>query len=130
MRVGRSGVGTARDGPAAPLTVPPVRRGAPGGCSVVDDSDPIRDLVVVNLELEGFEVRSAPDGGGLATRRRVWRPDVITLDVVMPRLDGFETSARLRADAGTATIPMVHGHRRARWPPTGPAARRSGWTPT
>ena len=41
----------------------------------------------------------------MARSSTAWRPDVITLDVVMPRLDGFDTLARLRADPATATDP-------------------------
>jgi CheY-like chemotaxis protein len=74
---------------------------------VVDDSDAIRALIVVNRELEGYDVRTATDGLQALEIVRDWRPDVITLDVVMPRLDGFETLERLRADPGTADIPVV-----------------------
>ena len=74
---------------------------------VVDDSDVIRDLIVVNLELEGLAVRSASDGEAALEIVADWRPDVITLDVVMPGLGGFETLERLRADPATADIPVV-----------------------
>jgi CheY-like chemotaxis protein len=74
---------------------------------VVDDHQPVRDLIVVNLELEGFEVRSARDGQEGLEIALAWRPDVITLDVIMPRLDGFGTLERLRADPVTAQIPVV-----------------------
>ncbi|MCC9306887.1 response regulator [Kitasatospora sp. RB6PN24] len=74
---------------------------------VVDDSEVIRQLIRVNLELEGFEVVTAADGAEcLEVVRRV-RPDVVTLDVMMPRLDGLRTAARLRADAGTAGLPIA-----------------------
>ena len=74
---------------------------------VVDDSDAVRDLLVVNLELEGFEVRAAVDGAEGAEAAEAWRPDVITLDVVMPRLGGFETVELLRSAESTAGIPVV-----------------------
>ena len=74
---------------------------------VVDDSAPVRDLLSVNLELEGFEVRCAVDGQDGLEQALAWIPDVITLDVVMPRLDGFATLERLRADERTASIPVV-----------------------
>ena len=74
---------------------------------VVDDSAPVRELLMVNLELEGFEVRSASDGLEGLESATSWVPDVITLDVVMPRLGGFETLERLRADPATAGIPVV-----------------------
>ncbi len=74
---------------------------------VVDDSAAIRTLIVVNLRLEGYDVREAGDGEQALEVVGEWRPDVITLDVVMPRLDGFGTLQRLRADPGTADIPVV-----------------------
>ncbi len=81
--------------------------GVPVKVLVVDDSQPVRYLLVVNLELEGFDVRAAGDGlEGVATAT-TWKPDVVTLDVVMPRLDGFGALARLRTDPATATIPVV-----------------------
>ncbi|MFE9422841.1 response regulator transcription factor [Kitasatospora sp. NPDC006697] len=81
--------------------------GVSGRVLVVDDSEAIRQLITVNLELEGFEVVTAADGAEcLEVVRRV-RPDVVTLDVMMPRLDGLKTAARLRADAGTADLPIA-----------------------
>ncbi|MGH3354530.1 MAG: response regulator [Nocardioidaceae bacterium] len=74
---------------------------------VVDDSAVIRELISVNLELEGFEVCTAEDGQDALDRVEEIQPDLITLDVVMPRMDGFETVARLRAQASTRDIPVV-----------------------
>ncbi|MFD8480203.1 response regulator [Kitasatospora sp. NPDC059673] len=78
-----------------------------GRVLVVDDSEAIRRLITVNLELEGFEVVTAADGAEcLEVVRRV-APDVVTLDVVMPRLDGLRTAARLRAAWETAHLPIA-----------------------
>lgn len=74
---------------------------------MIDDNRAIRDLIAVNLELEGFEVRRAGDGQEGLEIALSWRPDVITLDVVMPRLDGFGALERLRSDPVTAQIPVV-----------------------
>jgi CheY-like chemotaxis protein len=74
---------------------------------VVDDSEVIRELISVNLELEGFEVCTAEDGQDALDRIEEIRPDLVTLDVVMPRLDGFATAARLRSNAATRDIPLV-----------------------
>ncbi|WTL24650.1 response regulator [Streptomyces sp. NBC_01498] len=81
--------------------------GASGRVLVVDDNRVIRQLIRVNLELEGFEVVTAADGAEcLEVVHRV-RPDAITLDVVMPRLDGIRTAARLRADPTTSHLPLA-----------------------
>ena len=74
---------------------------------VVDDSEVIRQLIAVNLELEGFEVHLAEDGMDCLSLLDSVQPDAITLDVVMPRLDGFATLARLRGAAATRTLPVV-----------------------
>ncbi|MEU1166277.1 response regulator [Streptomyces sp. NPDC005921] len=81
--------------------------GASGRVLVVDDNKVIRQLIRVNLELEGLEVVTAADGAEcLEVVHRV-RPDVITLDVVMPRLDGLRTAAQLRADPRTRDLPLA-----------------------
>ena len=72
--------------------------GSRGRVLVVDDSDVIRTLITVNLELEGFEVVQAVDGQDALEKVAAVRPDVMTIDVKMPRLDGFDTVERLRAD--------------------------------
>jgi CheY-like chemotaxis protein len=79
----------------------------PGRVLVVDDSTVIRDLIAVNLELEGYDVLRAGDGLEALELVAAERPDLVTVDVVMPRLDGFEMVERLRADPGTADIPVV-----------------------
>ncbi|MFC6885582.1 MULTISPECIES: response regulator transcription factor [Actinomadura] len=74
---------------------------------VVDDDEVIRQLIAVNLQLEGFEVFTAVDGQDCLERVGEVAPDVITLDVMMPRLDGWVTAGRLREDPGTRHIRVV-----------------------
>jgi CheY-like chemotaxis protein len=78
-----------------------------GRVLVVDDDDVIRQLITVNLELEGFEVETAVDGQDCLDKVKAFGPDVITLDIMMPRLDGWEAADRLRADPETAGIKVV-----------------------
>jgi CheY-like chemotaxis protein len=78
-----------------------------GRVLVVDDDEVIRQLIAVNLQLEGFEVSTAVDGQDCLERVREVRPDVITLDVMMPRLDGWVTAMRLREDEDTRRIKVV-----------------------
>jgi DNA-binding response OmpR family regulator len=79
----------------------------PARVMVVEDDDTIRQLITVNLELEGFDVVTATDGQDALDRVKDAAPDVVTLDVMMPRVDGWETALRLRADAATAHIKVV-----------------------
>ncbi|MFJ3717511.1 response regulator [Streptomyces sp. NPDC090057] len=81
--------------------------GASGRVLVVDDNKVIRQLIRVNLELEGLEVVTAADGAECLDVVHRVRPDVVTLDVVMPRLDGLRTAARLRADPRTHDLPLA-----------------------
>jgi DNA-binding response OmpR family regulator len=74
---------------------------------VVDDSDVIRQLITVNLELEGFEVVTAVDGEDCLDKVFTVDPQIVTLDVLMPRLDGFCTAVRLRQDERTAHLKIV-----------------------
>ncbi|MFF5974414.1 response regulator [Streptomyces sp. NPDC012769] len=81
--------------------------GVSGRVLVVDDNRVIRQLIRVNLELEGFEVVTAADGAECLDVVHEVRPDVVTLDVVMPRLDGLKTAARLREDPRTSHLPVA-----------------------
>ena len=74
---------------------------------VVDDDEVIRQLIAVNLTLEGFDVVTAVDGQDCLEKVADARPDVITLDVMMPRLDGWVTAMHLRRDPSTAGIKVV-----------------------
>ncbi|MCU1673180.1 MAG: response regulator receiver protein [Frankiales bacterium] len=78
-----------------------------GRVLVVDDDDVIRQLISVNLELEGFDVTTAVDGQDCLDKVKDVDPAVITLDIMMPRLDGWEAASRLRADPETADIKVV-----------------------
>ncbi|MBK3631476.1 response regulator [Streptomyces sp. MBT97] len=81
--------------------------GASGRVLVVDDNKVIRQLIRVNLELEGIEVVTASDGVECLEVVHQVQPDLVTLDVVMPRLDGLRTAARLRDDPRTRELPLV-----------------------
>jgi CheY-like chemotaxis protein len=73
----------------------------------VDDDDVIRQLITVNLELEGFEVAPAVDGQDCLDKIVEVDPVVVTLDIMMPRLDGWEAASRLRSDPRTAGVKVV-----------------------
>jgi chemosensory pili system protein ChpA (sensor histidine kinase/response regulator) len=74
---------------------------------VVDDSLTVRKITSRMLTRENFEVVSAKDGvDGLQQLQDV-APDVILLDIEMPRMDGFEFARNVRADAKTKHIPII-----------------------
>jgi CheY-like chemotaxis protein len=84
----------------------PVSQGL-GRVLVVDDDEVIRQLIAVNLTLEGFDVVTAVDGRECLEKVAEVAPDVITLDVMMPRLDGWVTATQLRRNPETAGIKVV-----------------------
>ena len=78
-----------------------------GRVLVVDDDEVIRQLIAVNLTLEGFDVATAVDGQDCLDKVAAIEPDVITLDVMMPRLDGWVTASQLRRNPETSEIKVV-----------------------
>lgn len=63
---------------------------------VVDDEEAILELLQYNLEKEGYEVKTAQDGIKGVEVARTFKPDLILLDIMMPRQDGVETCRQLR----------------------------------
>lgn len=80
---------------------------APVRVLVVDDDEVIRQLITLNLELEGFEVHEAVDGVDALRKAAEVHPSVITLDIMMPNMDGWDAAARLRSDPLTAHVKVV-----------------------
>lgn len=79
----------------------------PATVLVVDDDPVILKLLEVNFEMEGFQVVRAADGAEGLQRAREVRPDIVVLDVMMPRMTGYEVAKALREDDGTAHIPII-----------------------
>ena len=74
---------------------------------VVDDEDEIRELCRINLEFEGYSVVEAADGVEALEKAKSERPDLIFLDVMMPRMDGWEVLRQLKEADDTSAIPVV-----------------------
>jgi DNA-binding response OmpR family regulator len=74
---------------------------------IIDDEAPIRLLCRVNLEAEGMQVIEASDGESGLEKARRERPDVILLDVMMPRLDGWDVAQSLAEDELTKELPII-----------------------
>jgi len=80
---------------------------APATVLVVDDDPVILKLLEVNFEMEGFQVVRAGDGAEGLERAREVLPDIVVLDVMTPRMTGYEVAKALREDDGTAHIPII-----------------------
>jgi len=74
---------------------------------VVDNEPDILRFVEVNLRLEGFDVVTAADGEEALAQAFALNPALVILDVMMPKLDGFEVCRRLRADTRTRMVPII-----------------------
>ena len=74
---------------------------------VAEDSSTIRRLVTARLKADGYEVIEAADGEEALRLAREGVPDLLVLDKVMPKLDGFEVIRALRDDRRTSGIPIV-----------------------
>ncbi|HEX2171560.1 MAG TPA: response regulator [Dehalococcoidia bacterium] len=74
---------------------------------VVDDEPDIARLIQRYLERAGYQVRIARTGAEAQTLAATERPDLITLDVILPDVDGFEVLDHLKSNPATATIPVI-----------------------
>jgi two-component system alkaline phosphatase synthesis response regulator PhoP len=80
---------------------------AKGKILVVDDEIYIVHILDFSLGMEGYEVLTALDGEQALEKARAEHPDLIVLDIMMPKLDGYETCKMLKADAATRDIPVI-----------------------
>jgi signal transduction histidine kinase/CheY-like chemotaxis protein len=78
-----------------------------GSVLVIDDDPVIQDLMASFLHKEGYQVTAAAGGQEGIRRARELRPDVITLDVAMPNMDGWSVLSTLKADPELADIPVI-----------------------
>jgi DNA-binding response OmpR family regulator len=72
-----------------------------------DDDEDILELIAFRLEHSGYTVLQARDGKEALDLARTARPDLAVLDVMMPKIDGFEVTRRLREDDSTTRIPII-----------------------
>lgn len=73
----------------------------------VDDDPVILRLLEVNLEMEGYTVVLASDGEEALAQARKHRPDLVLLDVMMPKIDGWSAAAAMREDPELSAIPII-----------------------
>ena len=74
---------------------------------VAEDDEDIRALVVYRLERSGYRVVQAQDGEEALRLAAEHQPDLAILDVMMPKLDGYEVTRRLRSDDATSRLPVI-----------------------
>jgi signal transduction histidine kinase/DNA-binding response OmpR family regulator len=74
---------------------------------IVDDDPNARDLLAATVRREGYRVIEATDGETALAIARQWRPDAVTLDVLMPRMDGWAVLTAFKSDPELAEIPVI-----------------------
>lgn len=79
----------------------------PSKVLVVDDNEQNLELIVAYLEEIDCQVQSAPGGQEALNMIRADQPDLVLLDVMMPKISGFEVCRRLKSDPATAEIPVI-----------------------
>jgi len=87
-----------------PAVSDPTPDSRPTRVLVVDDETSITEFIELGLRREGFEVRTAPDGRAALTAVDQFRPDVVILDIMMPRMDGLSLTKELAGDRRRSLI--------------------------
>lgn len=74
---------------------------------IVDDNQQNAELLEAHLDGTDFDTKIVVSGDEALAAVRDWSPDLLLLDVMMPRMSGFEVCQRLRADAATSDVPIL-----------------------
>ena len=74
---------------------------------LVDDSDVLRKITSFNLKKQGYEVVEAKDGMEALEKLEELKPDLMILDIMMPRLDGFNVLKRMQENHEWKDIPVI-----------------------
>jgi CheY-like chemotaxis protein len=74
---------------------------------LVEDNEVNREMMRRRLQRRGYEVTEAVDGQEAITKAQTEHPSVILMDMSLPIIDGWEATARLKADAATSAIPII-----------------------
>ena len=92
---------------ASPIVVPVAPAAVAPTVMVVDDSLTVRKITSRLLEREGYRVLAAKDGVDALEQVNRSLPDIMLVDIEMPRMDGFDLTRNLRGDPRTATVPII-----------------------
>ena len=79
----------------------------PGKILVADDSPNIREILKLSLETDGYTVVLAEDGDQALVMVEREKPDLVIMDIMMPRVNGFQVCRRLKGDRATHDVPVI-----------------------
>lgn len=74
---------------------------------IVEDEETLSQMYSMKFEKEGFEVAAALDGQEAVEKAGGFKPDIILLDVILPKIDGFSVLEQLKADKAIAKAPVI-----------------------
>jgi two-component system alkaline phosphatase synthesis response regulator PhoP len=74
---------------------------------IVEDDSILQNMYKVKFIVEGFEVHTADNGKDALERAHIGKPDIVLLDILMPRLNGLEALAEIRRDPAIKDVPVV-----------------------
>ena len=78
-----------------------------GKVLVIDDEEYIQHILNFSFGAEGYDVLTASDGEEGISKAKNERPDIIVMDIMMPKMDGYEACKRIKADPETKDIPVI-----------------------
>jgi DNA-binding response OmpR family regulator len=78
-----------------------------GKVLVIDDEEYIQHILNFSFGAEGYDVVTAADGEEGIKKAKSEKPDIIVLDIMMPKMDGYEACKRLKTDPNTKSIPVI-----------------------
>lgn len=74
---------------------------------LIEDDSFLSSMYVTKLEISGFEVEAAEDGESGLEKVKSFNPDLVLLDIILPKMSGFEVLENIRKDADTKDIPVI-----------------------
>jgi len=84
-----------------------IQKGSSQKILVVEDNQDNRELVVKVLKINGYHVIEAVDGEEAIEKTRAENPDLILMDLFIPKIDGYEVTRRLKRDIDLKSIPII-----------------------
>lgn len=84
-----------------------IKKGSSPKILVVEDNQDNREMVVKALKFNGYQVVEAVDGEEAIEKARTEHPDLILLDIFLPKMDGYEATRRLKGDTSLRNIPII-----------------------
>jgi two-component system cell cycle response regulator DivK len=84
-----------------------IEKGSSPKILVVEDNQDNREMVVKILKFKGYRVIEAADGQEAIEKAKTENPDLILLDIYLPKMDGYEATKRLKADISLRNIPII-----------------------